>query len=79
MTMSLRDQGDIGKFSYTLMDTRKVPPDWVCVTPGCGEALPASEWETRVIGNAQPRCVVCGASMCRSPYARAYRRGESLL
>ena len=66
--MSRSDDG----YTFTLAEEKKIPPDWVCITPGCDEALPAKLFETRT--EDQPHCQRCGASMCRSPYARAVPR-----
>lgn len=59
-------------YTYELANERKVPPDWVCLTPDCDEALPAALFETRA--EDQPRCSRCNHLMCRSPYARALER-----
>jgi hypothetical protein len=59
-------------YTFTRANERKVPPDWVCITAGCNEGLPAQLFETRT--EDQPSCPRCGAPMCRSPYARAVPR-----
>jgi hypothetical protein len=59
-------------YTFMLATQPQSPPDWVCITTGCDEALPAGLFETRTAD--QPKCVRCGARMCPSPYARAEPR-----